>query len=178
MARNPARKPQPLTADGPMTAAQEATLKRLAQDAYELDAFKPNLTRTEAEKRIAMLTAKLKLLDGRRIHSETGAASELAQPDCALPYWASITRTLPVTHQPIDRAEREDGCGESQQLENIGARQVEDDQFAYHSQQRDQDDGAYLHDAVTPLGQHQHRALKLKCDDDGENLPNTAWNTA
>ena len=35
-----------------------------AQDAYELDAFKPNLTSTEAGKRIAMLTAKLKLLDG------------------------------------------------------------------------------------------------------------------
>ncbi len=46
-----------------MTAAQEATLKTLAQAAYELDAFKPNLTRTEADKRIAMLTAKLKLLD-------------------------------------------------------------------------------------------------------------------
>ena len=45
-----------------MTAAQAATLKRLAQDAYELDAFKPNLTRTEADIRIAMLTAKLKLL--------------------------------------------------------------------------------------------------------------------
>ena len=44
--------------------SRAATLKRLAQDAYELDAFKPNLTRTEAEKRIAMLTAKLKLLDG------------------------------------------------------------------------------------------------------------------
>ena len=43
--------------------AQEATLKRLAQDAYELDAFKPNLTRTEADIRVAMLTAKLKLLD-------------------------------------------------------------------------------------------------------------------
>jgi glyoxylate carboligase len=55
--------PQPMTADGPMTATQESTLKRLAQDAYELDAFKPNLTRAEAEKRIAMLTAKLKLLD-------------------------------------------------------------------------------------------------------------------
>ena len=41
-----------------MTAAQSAMLK----DAYELDAFKPNLTRTEADKRIAMLTAKLKLL--------------------------------------------------------------------------------------------------------------------
>lgn len=39
-----ARKPQP------MTAAQAATLKRLAQDAYELDAFKPNLTSTEAHR--------------------------------------------------------------------------------------------------------------------------------
>jgi hypothetical protein len=29
-----------------------------------LDAFKPNLRRAEAEVRIAMLTAKLKLLDG------------------------------------------------------------------------------------------------------------------
>jgi hypothetical protein len=36
-----------MTADGLMTAAQAATLKRLAQDAYELDAFKLNLTGTE-----------------------------------------------------------------------------------------------------------------------------------
>ena len=62
MARTPARKPQPLTADGLMTAAQAATLKRLAQDAYELDAFRPNLSSAEADMRIAMLTAKLKLL--------------------------------------------------------------------------------------------------------------------
>ena len=61
---NSRRSPQPATADGPMTAAQAATLKRLAQAAYELDAFKPNLTCTEADIRIAMLTAKLKLLDG------------------------------------------------------------------------------------------------------------------
>ena len=47
-----------------MTAEQAATLKRLAEAAYELDAFKPNLTRAEADLRIAMLTAKLKLLDG------------------------------------------------------------------------------------------------------------------
>ncbi|MFZ1951219.1 MAG: DUF3072 domain-containing protein [Pseudolabrys sp.] len=60
---NSRRKPQPMTADGQMTAAQAATLKRLAQAAYELDAFKPNLTRTEADIRVAMLTAKLKLLD-------------------------------------------------------------------------------------------------------------------
>ena len=64
MARTPARKPQPMTANRPMTAAQAAMLKRLAQDAYEPDAFKPNLTRAEADKRIVMLTAKLKLLDG------------------------------------------------------------------------------------------------------------------
>ena len=48
----------------PMTGEQAATLKRLAQAAYELDAFKPNLTRAEADLRIAALTAKLKLLDG------------------------------------------------------------------------------------------------------------------
>jgi hypothetical protein len=53
----------PMTADRPMTAEQAAMLKRLAEAAYELDAFKPNLTRAEADVRIAMLTAKLKLLD-------------------------------------------------------------------------------------------------------------------
>jgi hypothetical protein len=53
-----------MTANRPMTAEQAATLKRLAEAAYELDAFKPNLTRAEADLRIAMLTAKLKLLGG------------------------------------------------------------------------------------------------------------------
>jgi hypothetical protein len=48
----------------PMTPEQAATLKRLAKDAYERDAYKPNLTRAEADLRIKMLTAKLKLLDG------------------------------------------------------------------------------------------------------------------
>ena len=47
-----------------MTPEQAATLKRLAIAAYELDAFKMNLTRSEADLRIAALTAKLKLLDG------------------------------------------------------------------------------------------------------------------
>jgi len=46
-----------------MTAEQVVALKRLTQAAYELDAFKPNLTGIEAGIRIAMLTAKLKLLD-------------------------------------------------------------------------------------------------------------------
>jgi hypothetical protein len=43
-----------------MTGEQAETLKRLAQAAYELDAYKPNLTRGEAD----LLAAKLKLLDG------------------------------------------------------------------------------------------------------------------
>ena len=47
-----------------MTAEQAATLKRLAREAYELDAFKPNLTRAEADERVTMLRAKLKLLGG------------------------------------------------------------------------------------------------------------------
>ena len=51
--------------NAPMTAEQAATLKRLATDAYEPDAHKLNLTRAEADRRIAMLTAKLKFLDGR-----------------------------------------------------------------------------------------------------------------
>ena len=46
-----------------MGADQAALLRRLATDAFELDAFNPVLTRSEADLRIAMLRAKLKLLD-------------------------------------------------------------------------------------------------------------------
>ena len=46
--------------------------------------------------------------------------------------------------------------------------EIEDDQFAYDCQQRDQDDGTYLHHTVTSLGQHQQRAFELECNDDGE----------
>jgi len=53
-----------MTTERPMTAEQAATLRRLAEAAYERDAFKPNLTRGEADLRIAILAAKLKLLDG------------------------------------------------------------------------------------------------------------------
>jgi hypothetical protein len=64
MARTPGRELHPMTADGVMTVEQVVALKRLTQATYELDAFKPNLTGIEAGIRIAMLTAKLKLLDG------------------------------------------------------------------------------------------------------------------
>jgi hypothetical protein len=47
-----------------MTVEQAARLKQLAIDAYELDAFKEVLTQAEAARRIATLSAKLKLLDG------------------------------------------------------------------------------------------------------------------
>ena len=36
----------------------------MAEAAYELETFQPNLTRAEADLRIAMLAAKLRLLDG------------------------------------------------------------------------------------------------------------------
>src|SRR5208283_5278510 len=65
-----------MTDNGPMTAEQAATLKRLAKDAYELDAYKPNLTRAEADKCIAMLTAKLSCLTGHRIRSEAERDSQ------------------------------------------------------------------------------------------------------
>ena len=47
-----------------MTAEQRALLRQLARDCYELDAFSERLTQVEAAGRIAMLQAKLKLLDG------------------------------------------------------------------------------------------------------------------
>ena len=52
-----------MIANRPMTAEQAATHKRKTEAAYERDAYKPNLTSVEADLRIAMLTAKLKLLD-------------------------------------------------------------------------------------------------------------------
>ncbi len=52
------------TGAGPgMTPAQRAELRVLAQAAYEPEAFSEQLTQTEAAERIAMLKAKLKLLD-------------------------------------------------------------------------------------------------------------------
>lgn len=53
-----------MTDNQPMTPEQATTLKGLAELAYELEAFRPNLTSAEADRRIAALTAKLKLLDG------------------------------------------------------------------------------------------------------------------
>jgi hypothetical protein len=54
--------PPSARSDGPMSADQMVQLKTLAKRAYELDAFRPQLTSAEAARRIAMLAAKLKLL--------------------------------------------------------------------------------------------------------------------
>jgi hypothetical protein len=48
----------------PMTADQTVELQCLARAAYELEAFKNNLSEPEAASRIAALRAKLELLDG------------------------------------------------------------------------------------------------------------------
>ena len=45
-----------------MTDKQAALLRKLAIDAYEPEAFRPNLTKAEAELRITVLKAKLKLM--------------------------------------------------------------------------------------------------------------------
>jgi hypothetical protein len=64
-ARKPRSEPTLATGVGaPMSAEQAAALRQLAFDAYEPDAFAPILTQAEAACRIAMLQAKLKLLDG------------------------------------------------------------------------------------------------------------------
>jgi hypothetical protein len=60
------RRPAPILSTGPgarMTAQQSALLRKLAHDGYEPDAFSEQLTQAEAGKRIAMLQAKLRLLD-------------------------------------------------------------------------------------------------------------------
>jgi hypothetical protein len=54
-----ARKPD--VVDG-MSAEQGRLLRQLAFDAYEPEAFAPNLTSAEAERRIQVLRAKLKLM--------------------------------------------------------------------------------------------------------------------
>lgn len=47
-----------------MTAEQATLLEKVAFDAYEPEAFHPNLTQAEAQRRIDMLKAKLKMMGG------------------------------------------------------------------------------------------------------------------
>jgi hypothetical protein len=56
-------KDEPATA-ALMTAEQSELLKKLAHDAYDLEAFHPRLTQAQAQTRIVSLHAKLKLQDG------------------------------------------------------------------------------------------------------------------
>jgi DUF3072 family protein len=50
--------------DDPMTSAQAARLRWLAEETFELEAFHPHITSAEAERRIEALSAKLRLQDG------------------------------------------------------------------------------------------------------------------
>ncbi|MDQ2080450.1 DUF3072 domain-containing protein [Xanthobacteraceae bacterium Astr-EGSB] len=75
MDHDPKRAPEPasntekdpsewVSGDDPMTGAQASYLKTLAEQAHELDAFSPGLSKAEASRRIDALRAKLKLQDG------------------------------------------------------------------------------------------------------------------
>ena len=55
------RKKKPATV-AVMTSEQASLLRKLAFDAYEPEAFSPELTAAEAEQRINVLRAKLKLI--------------------------------------------------------------------------------------------------------------------
>jgi hypothetical protein len=57
-----AAKDQAVSGQEPMTAAQAAELKELAERALESDAFGPSLTKGEAAVRIKALRAKLRLM--------------------------------------------------------------------------------------------------------------------
>jgi hypothetical protein len=64
--RTSSRRAPPILSTGAgerMTPEQTAQLRQLTQEAYEPDAFSEQLTKAEAATRIAMLKAKLKLLD-------------------------------------------------------------------------------------------------------------------
>jgi hypothetical protein len=50
--------------DSRMTHAQASELRALAEEAYELDAYRDRLSRAEASRRIEALKAKLRLQDG------------------------------------------------------------------------------------------------------------------
>jgi len=60
------RRPEPILSTGGgvrMTVEQRTLLRQLARDGYEPEAFSEQLTQAEAATRIAMLQAKLKLMD-------------------------------------------------------------------------------------------------------------------
>jgi hypothetical protein len=50
-----------VSGDEPMTGQQASSLKTLSEQALEPEAYKPGLTRAEAERRINALAAKLRL---------------------------------------------------------------------------------------------------------------------
>ena len=52
------------TGEEPMTEAQTSLLQRLAEEAFEPEAFSRQLSRAEAQRRIEALAAKLQLQDG------------------------------------------------------------------------------------------------------------------
>jgi hypothetical protein len=54
--------PKVLKSETPMSTEQAALLRKLAFDAYEPEAFSPNLTEAEAQQRIDVLQAKMKLM--------------------------------------------------------------------------------------------------------------------
>src|SRR6267143_2930000 len=95
------------------------------------------------------------------IQSSSGLPGSFLRSSSAADYRASLLFLLAslvplpsflISDEPVDPAKRERRYRERQQLRRIPGRDIEDDQLADDGQQRDQDDGADLYDAVRLLG--------------------------
>jgi hypothetical protein len=81
-----------------------------------------------------------------------------------------------ISDKPIDRSKRDDGCRQRKQLSRCVC-QIEDENFADDSQQRNQDHGGNLHHALLTLGGDEQRRLNSRAMMTVKIAPNTVWKT-
>src|SRR2546423_12070423 len=98
----------------------------------------------------------LPITSGRPASEET-----IARPAVLLPPLVALPSVL-ISDEPIDPTQREGCHREREQLRRISSRDIENDQFADDSQQRDQDHGADLYDALRLLGNENERSLEFE----------------
>ena len=102
-------------------------------------------------------------VEGELFRTRTGELSVKARVPTFL---AKCLRPLPEKWHGLKDVERR--YRERQQLRRIPGRDIEDDQLADDGQQRDQDHGADLYDALRSLGHEQEGSLELERDNHRE----------
>src|ERR1700724_588265 len=96
-----------------------------------------------------------------RTGNDRAGLTVLLAPLVALP-------SVLISDEPIDPTERQGCYREREQLRRISGRDIENDQLADDGQQRDQDHGADLYDALRSLGHEQKGSLELERDNHRE----------